>query len=76
MIFDVPTLIAYVSAVMTLEPGDLLVTGTPEGVGPLAPGDDLEIEITSIHGQSLGILHEGVMGPSGEHAGTPSSKRR
>ncbi len=45
MIFDVPTLVAYVSRVMTLEPGDLLLTGTPEGVGPLASGDALEVEI-------------------------------
>jgi 2-keto-4-pentenoate hydratase/2-oxohepta-3-ene-1,7-dioic acid hydratase in catechol pathway len=65
MIFDVPTLIAYVSRVMTLEPGDLLVTGTPEGVGPLAPGDELEVEITSSCGQTLGVLHERVIGPPG-----------
>jgi len=48
MIFDVPTLIAYASRMMTLEPGDLLVTGTPEGVGPLISGDRLEIEISGI----------------------------
>jgi 2-keto-4-pentenoate hydratase/2-oxohepta-3-ene-1,7-dioic acid hydratase in catechol pathway len=48
MIFDVPTLIAYISAVMTLEPGDLIVTGTPEGVGPLVSGDALEIEIAGV----------------------------
>jgi len=45
MIFDVPTLVAYVSRVMTLEPGDLLVTGTPEGVSPLHPGDVCEVEL-------------------------------
>lgn len=61
MIFDVPTLVAYASQVMTLEPGDLLVTGTPEGVGPLAAGDVLEVEIVSADGQtSLGILRERV----------------
>jgi 2-keto-4-pentenoate hydratase/2-oxohepta-3-ene-1,7-dioic acid hydratase in catechol pathway len=48
MIFDVPTLIAYTSHMMTLEPGDLLVTGTPEGVGPLVDHDTLEIEIDGI----------------------------
>ena len=64
MIFDVPTLIAYASSVMTLEPGDLLVTGTPEGVGPLAAGDELEIEITSSRGQTLGILRERVAAPA------------
>jgi 2-keto-4-pentenoate hydratase/2-oxohepta-3-ene-1,7-dioic acid hydratase in catechol pathway len=48
MIFDVPALIAYASRMMTLEPGDLLVTGTPEGVGPLVDGDALEIEVSGI----------------------------
>jgi 2-keto-4-pentenoate hydratase/2-oxohepta-3-ene-1,7-dioic acid hydratase in catechol pathway len=48
MIFDVPTLIAYASRMMTLEPGDLLVTGTPEGVGPLVAGDSLEIEVADV----------------------------
>jgi 2-keto-4-pentenoate hydratase/2-oxohepta-3-ene-1,7-dioic acid hydratase in catechol pathway len=45
MIFDVPTLLAYVSSIMTLMPGDLVLTGTPEGVGPLAPGDVCEVEL-------------------------------
>ncbi len=48
MIFDVPALIAYASRMMTLEPGDLIATGTPEGVGPLVRGDRLEIEISGI----------------------------
>lgn len=48
MIFDVPTLVAYISAVMTLEPGDLIATGTPEGVGPLAPGDQVEVEVRGV----------------------------
>ncbi len=62
MIFDVPTLIAYVSSVMTLQPGDLVVTGTPEGVGPLGAGDTLEVEIVSSDRQtSLGILRERVV---------------
>jgi 2-keto-4-pentenoate hydratase/2-oxohepta-3-ene-1,7-dioic acid hydratase in catechol pathway len=57
MIFDVPTLVAYVSRVMTLEPGDLLITGTPEGVGPLAAGDALEVEIGAEEGgRILGVL--------------------
>lgn len=45
MVFDVPALIAYVSSVMTLEPGDVILTGTPEGVGPLRAGDVCEIEL-------------------------------
>jgi 2-keto-4-pentenoate hydratase/2-oxohepta-3-ene-1,7-dioic acid hydratase in catechol pathway len=48
MIFDVPALIAYVSRMMTLEPGDVILTGTPEGVGPLVAGDALEVEVTGI----------------------------
>jgi 2-keto-4-pentenoate hydratase/2-oxohepta-3-ene-1,7-dioic acid hydratase in catechol pathway len=48
MIFTVADLIAYASQVMTLEVGDLLVTGTPSGVGPLAAGDTLEISIAEI----------------------------
>ena len=48
MIFDVPALVAYVSRMMTLEPGDVILTGTPEGVGPLVAGDALEVEIEGI----------------------------
>jgi len=48
MIFDVPTLVAYVSRMMTLEPGDVILTGTPEGVGPLVSGDTLAVEVTGI----------------------------
>jgi 2-keto-4-pentenoate hydratase/2-oxohepta-3-ene-1,7-dioic acid hydratase in catechol pathway len=59
MIFDVPTLISYVSMSMTLEPGDLLVTGTPEGVGPLEPGHRLVVAI-----EGIGELGVGVVGSS------------
>ena len=45
MVFDVPTLLSYISHIMTLEPGDLVATGTPAGVGPLADGDRVEVEI-------------------------------
>jgi 2-keto-4-pentenoate hydratase/2-oxohepta-3-ene-1,7-dioic acid hydratase in catechol pathway len=48
LIFPVPKLIAYISAVMTLEPGDVILTGTPAGVGPLQPGDLVEVEISGI----------------------------
>lgn len=48
MIFPVPEIIAYVTAVMTLEPGDLIATGTPAGVGPLAPGAVVRVEIEGI----------------------------
>ena len=45
MIFTVSTLVAYISSVMALEPGDLIFTGTPAGVGALEDGDEVEIEI-------------------------------
>ncbi|MAY80653.1 MAG: hypothetical protein CL930_07695 [Deltaproteobacteria bacterium] len=48
MIFDVATLLSFVSHVMTLEPGDLMATGTPMGVGPLLPGQTVSIEVEGI----------------------------
>jgi 2-keto-4-pentenoate hydratase/2-oxohepta-3-ene-1,7-dioic acid hydratase in catechol pathway len=48
MIFGVPELIEYVSSVMTLLPGDVILTGTPEGVGPVQPDDEIEIFIEGI----------------------------
>jgi 2-keto-4-pentenoate hydratase/2-oxohepta-3-ene-1,7-dioic acid hydratase in catechol pathway len=48
MVFDVATLVAHLSTFATLEPGDLIATGTPEGVGPLSPGDAVEVEIERI----------------------------
>jgi 2-keto-4-pentenoate hydratase/2-oxohepta-3-ene-1,7-dioic acid hydratase in catechol pathway len=41
-------LISYVSAIMTLEVGDVIATGTPEGVGPLQPGDVVEVELAGL----------------------------
>ncbi len=48
MAFPIPFLVSYVSHMMTLEPGDVILTGTPSGVGPLAPGDRLEIEVSGV----------------------------
>jgi 2-keto-4-pentenoate hydratase/2-oxohepta-3-ene-1,7-dioic acid hydratase in catechol pathway len=48
MIFDVATIIEFASRVMTLDPGDLITTGTPPGVGPIVAGDVIEIEIPEI----------------------------
>ncbi|HEY3310131.1 MAG TPA: fumarylacetoacetate hydrolase family protein [Anaerolineales bacterium] len=55
MVFNVATLIAYVSSVMTIEPGDILFTGTPAGVGPLKAGDEVVVEI-----EGLGMLSNPV----------------
>ena len=48
LIFDIPTLIAHVSSVMTLLPGDVILTGTPAGVGPMEIGDEVEISIAGL----------------------------
>ena len=58
LFFGVPELIAEITAYMTLEPGDVIATGTPEGVGPLSPGDAVEVEI-----EGVGTLRHGVSAP-------------
>lgn len=58
MVFRVNQLIAFASSVMTLEPGDILMTGTPAGVGPLLPGDQVEVMIEGIGKFSNPVLAE------------------
>jgi 2-keto-4-pentenoate hydratase/2-oxohepta-3-ene-1,7-dioic acid hydratase in catechol pathway len=48
MVFSIATQISFISQVMTLEPGDLIATGTPQGVGPLLDGDTVEITVTGV----------------------------
>jgi 2-keto-4-pentenoate hydratase/2-oxohepta-3-ene-1,7-dioic acid hydratase in catechol pathway len=48
LLFDIPTLISYASHVMTLLPGDVLLTGTPSGVGPIRPGQVVECTIEGL----------------------------
>jgi 2-keto-4-pentenoate hydratase/2-oxohepta-3-ene-1,7-dioic acid hydratase in catechol pathway len=48
MMFPCATLLEYISGIMTLEPGDLVATGTPAGVGPLRDGDLVEVEIPGV----------------------------
>jgi 2-keto-4-pentenoate hydratase/2-oxohepta-3-ene-1,7-dioic acid hydratase in catechol pathway len=67
MVFDVGTLIAAIAAVMTLEPGDLVLTGTPEGVGPLRDGDLVEVEI-----EGVGALRNPVRAGQAAGASSPS----
>lgn len=57
-IFDVPTLIEEITAYLTLEPGDVIATGTPEGVGALADGDSVEVEV-----EGVGTLEHDVVVP-------------
>jgi 2-keto-4-pentenoate hydratase/2-oxohepta-3-ene-1,7-dioic acid hydratase in catechol pathway len=55
-IFPVPKLLAFISEGMTLEPGDVVTTGTPEGVGPIRAGDTVEIEV-----EGVGVLRNPVV---------------
>ena len=48
MVFSIPDVLAYISQVMTLEPGDLVCTGSPAGVGKLSPGDEVEVEVLGL----------------------------
>src|SRR5438045_8831775 len=75
-IFDIPTMLSYISEIMTLEPGDIIATGTPSGVGYarspqvfLKPGDVVQIEIAE-----LGMLENAVIAPQG--AGGESGRQR
>jgi 2-keto-4-pentenoate hydratase/2-oxohepta-3-ene-1,7-dioic acid hydratase in catechol pathway len=56
MIFDVPTLVSFISGVMTLLPGDIVLTGTPSGVGELRPGDTVEVRIEGIGSLSSRVV--------------------
>jgi 2-keto-4-pentenoate hydratase/2-oxohepta-3-ene-1,7-dioic acid hydratase in catechol pathway len=60
MVFSILALVCVVSQVMTLDPGDLIATGTPAGVGPLAPGDVVEVEIPGV-----GVLRNPVIAEAG-----------
>ncbi|MEO0250031.1 MAG: fumarylacetoacetate hydrolase family protein [candidate division WOR-3 bacterium] len=55
LVFGIPTLISRISALMTLEPGDIISTGTPEGIAPIYPGDVVEVEV-----EKIGILRNRV----------------
>ena len=48
MVFDIPAVVAYISEIMTLEPGDLIATGTPDGIGPLQSGDEVVVEVGGV----------------------------
>jgi 2-keto-4-pentenoate hydratase/2-oxohepta-3-ene-1,7-dioic acid hydratase in catechol pathway len=64
MVRGVPELVSWISAVMTLLPGDVILTGTPAGVGPLVPGDEVAISIDGI-----GTLAHGVVSRDGDPRG-------
>jgi 2-keto-4-pentenoate hydratase/2-oxohepta-3-ene-1,7-dioic acid hydratase in catechol pathway len=56
MIYSLAHILAFVTRFMTLEPGDLVLTGTPAGVGPVQPGDIMTVEI-----DGLGVLSNPVI---------------
>lgn len=56
LIFNIATLLGYISTAMTLNPGDLIATGTPAGVGPMQDGDTVEVEI-----EGIGVLRNSVI---------------
>lgn len=55
MAFGIPFLVHYISSIFTLEPGDLIATGTPEGVGPLLPGDEVVVEVPGVSTVRSGV---------------------
>jgi 2-keto-4-pentenoate hydratase/2-oxohepta-3-ene-1,7-dioic acid hydratase in catechol pathway len=56
LIFDVPTIVSYISRYVTLEPGDVIYTGTPGTTKPMKPGDTVEVEI-----EGIGILRNRIV---------------
>ena len=59
MVFSIPMLLSYISHVMTLEPGDIVATGTPSGVGALSDGDVVEVEIEGLSKVSNSVKKAG-----------------
>ena len=55
-ITPIPQLIEFITAAMTLEPGDVVATGTPKGIGPMIPGDKVEVDI-----EGIGILKNHII---------------
>jgi 2-keto-4-pentenoate hydratase/2-oxohepta-3-ene-1,7-dioic acid hydratase in catechol pathway len=63
MIVNIPALIELISSVMTLNPGDVIASGTPEGVGPIAPGDTVRIGIESVGEMTLPVREAEAFSP-------------
>jgi 2-keto-4-pentenoate hydratase/2-oxohepta-3-ene-1,7-dioic acid hydratase in catechol pathway len=59
MHFSIPELVSFLSGIMTLEPGDLIATGTPAGTGPLHDGDTVEVEVAGVGTLSNPVHHDG-----------------
>ncbi|MGH7719494.1 MAG: fumarylacetoacetate hydrolase family protein [Gemmatimonadaceae bacterium] len=59
MAFSIPALLSYISRIMTLDPGDVVATGTPAGVGMLSPGDEVEVRIPGMSHVRNPVIAEG-----------------
>ncbi len=68
MVFSVPQIVSFISGIMTLEVGDILLTGTPAGVGPLEAGDTVQVEI-----EGIGVLENPVLGAGTGETGESAS---
>lgn len=84
LIWNVPQLIAYASSVMTLQPGDIITTGTPAGIGQVQNGDHIAVEITNLGRLQVAVSDEGAVlcptqgarrGPKPPEAVTPVRAR-
>jgi 2-keto-4-pentenoate hydratase/2-oxohepta-3-ene-1,7-dioic acid hydratase in catechol pathway len=61
LIFSIPYLVRFLSRIMTLNPGDIIATGTPAGVGPVSPGDRVDVQI-----EGIGVLSNPFRRPGGK----------
>jgi 2-keto-4-pentenoate hydratase/2-oxohepta-3-ene-1,7-dioic acid hydratase in catechol pathway len=73
MVFSIPRVLSYISGIMTLEPGDLIATGTPAGVGRLSPNDTVEVEIRDVSAGPKGRVIASIANPV---AAAPASAPR
>jgi len=71
MIFKIARMVEHISSIMTLEEGDLILTGTPSGVGPLVPGDKVECTLSDSTGKQLATLNFGVIQREGGYQFAP-----
>jgi len=58
LVFTIPVLLEYITRGITLEPGDIVATGTPDGIGPLQPGDRVEVEVRGVGSVSNPVVRE------------------
>ena len=63
VLVNIPALIELISSVMTLNPGDVIASGTPEGVGPIVPGDTICIGIESVGEMTLPVVEAAQFSP-------------